>query len=438
MTTSDIVVIGAGLAGAAAATRLRDHGLTVTILEARDRVGGRAFCRPSDIAPSAGPLEFGGAWITPWHTRIRSLVHQHGLSLRPRHDVLKRVWLRDGVPCEDGPTSAADRLAHEHAIARVAIDATLIKQGRETNERDQLITQISFADYLDRLAAPDATRDLFSAWWTVSGNGPHDKVLASEFLASCSYGGGLAEGMVDSWVETVSPGMDVLIERMISASGALLRLDTPVIALTQNNDGVMVTTSNESITAQACIAAIGVNQLSGVAFNPSLTPTQTQTVTIGHKGSAFKVWANVNNVEVGTLAVGGGSGIELAFVERPCDDGSALVVGFGLQNAENHPESEDWVRREIQKFFPQVNVLGHDWHDWVSDPYAQGTWVATPTDQAAKFDSKTWSAQGHDGNRKGGRIAFATSDIAREQAGWFEAAVISGEDAADALNDVIG
>jgi phytoene dehydrogenase-like protein len=38
---SDVIVIGAGIAGATAATLLAKHGLSVTILEARDRVGGR-------------------------------------------------------------------------------------------------------------------------------------------------------------------------------------------------------------------------------------------------------------------------------------------------------------------------------------------------------------------------------------------------------------
>lgn len=64
----DILIIGAGLAGAAAAEALAARGFTATVLEARDRVGGRGFSRP--FADSDELLEFGGAWIRPWQVHI--------------------------------------------------------------------------------------------------------------------------------------------------------------------------------------------------------------------------------------------------------------------------------------------------------------------------------------------------------------------------------
>lgn len=54
-----VIVIGAGMAGAAAARRLADSGVTVTVIEARGRVGGRVY---SDTAWGQ-PVEMGAAWV---------------------------------------------------------------------------------------------------------------------------------------------------------------------------------------------------------------------------------------------------------------------------------------------------------------------------------------------------------------------------------------
>src|ERR1700732_2825239 len=51
----DVVVIGAGLAGLGAATALRDAGRSALVLEAADRIGGRAW--------TTHPAELGGVWF---------------------------------------------------------------------------------------------------------------------------------------------------------------------------------------------------------------------------------------------------------------------------------------------------------------------------------------------------------------------------------------
>jgi monoamine oxidase len=83
------------------------------------------------------------------------------------------------------------------------------------------------------------------------------------------------------------------------------------------------------------------------------------------------------------------------------------------------------VREEFKRLVPNAEFISYDWHDWINDPFAQGTWVAAPADIADAFSAEAWKPEG--------RIAFATSDIAAEQAGWFEGAVRSGEAAADWL-----
>jgi monoamine oxidase len=418
----DVIVVGAGLAGAAAARRLSKAGQRVRVVEARDRCGGRGFARSYG---GEGPqLEFGGAWITPWHNRLRALAKEHGLTLRPRHPVTNRLWLRDGALQGSGPAAPQDVTAHERAIARVAADSILLKKGLTENEKGEALTGLSFAAYLDRLDCPRATRDLFSAWWTVSGNAAQDKGAASEFLHSCSYDNGLAEGMIRFWTDTVVPGMGVLAERMIAASGAELVLGEPVTQVLQETGHVEVVAGARRHRAKACVLALGINQLPGVRFTPWLSDGKTAALAHGHGGRAFKLWIRAEGVPVGTLVTGDGSGIEFAFAER-AEGGSAYIVAFGLMQEENHPHDPAWVKAQAAKLFPNARVLSHDWHDWLDDPFARGTWVAALAGHEAGFEAANWGPEG--------RIAFASSDYAREQAGWFEGAVIAGEDAADAV-----
>ena len=123
-----------------------------------------AFGKSRAICCGNGPhLEYGGAWITPWQHRIRSLVEEHGLSLRPRHSVTARYCsLRDGGLFASGPTSDQQRAAHERVLARVASNSMLVKLGRTEDEIGRPLTPFSFSKYLDRLNPPDATRHLFS------------------------------------------------------------------------------------------------------------------------------------------------------------------------------------------------------------------------------------------------------------------------------------
>jgi monoamine oxidase len=268
MMAPDVIVVGAGLAGAAAALKLAKAGKHVAVIEARDRCGGRGFVK--SYAGDGPKLEFGGAWITPWHHRLRALAAAHGLSLRPRHPVTNRLWRRDGGMHTGGAASPGDVIAHERAIARVAADAMLLKMGHAANERAEALTGISFRDYLDRLECPKATRDLFSAWWTVSGNGDHARVAASEFLHSCSYDNGLAEGMIRFWTDTVVPGMGVLAERMIEAAGAKLVFSAPVTHVAQVDGGVEITAGAHTHRARACVLALGINQMKAIRFTPEL------------------------------------------------------------------------------------------------------------------------------------------------------------------------
>src|SRR4051812_14703937 len=81
--TSDVVVVGAGLAGLTTARRLVAAGHSVTVLEARDRVGGRTLNHPIGGGEIA---EAGGEFVGPTQTRIAALAAEVGVGTFDAYD----------------------------------------------------------------------------------------------------------------------------------------------------------------------------------------------------------------------------------------------------------------------------------------------------------------------------------------------------------------
>jgi monoamine oxidase len=71
MSACDLIVVGAGAAGLAAARRARAQGLAVTVLEAKQRIGGRAC---TDTASLGIPWERGANWL---HDAERNLFRRY-------------------------------------------------------------------------------------------------------------------------------------------------------------------------------------------------------------------------------------------------------------------------------------------------------------------------------------------------------------------------
>ncbi|MBA2546784.1 MAG: FAD-dependent oxidoreductase, partial [Solirubrobacterales bacterium] len=91
MPDHDVIVVGAGLSGLAAARTLDAAGLDVVVLEARDRVGGRT------LNESVGEgldqvVEVGGQWVGPSQHEAMGLVRELGLETHPTHAEGKNLF----------------------------------------------------------------------------------------------------------------------------------------------------------------------------------------------------------------------------------------------------------------------------------------------------------------------------------------------------------
>jgi len=75
----EVIVVGAGVAGLAAAVRLTEAGLSVLILEARDRIGGRVY--PQRVHGLEVPIEFGAEFVHGKSAEVWGQLRQHSVKL---------------------------------------------------------------------------------------------------------------------------------------------------------------------------------------------------------------------------------------------------------------------------------------------------------------------------------------------------------------------
>src|SRR5215210_7520251 len=90
---ADVAVVGAGLAGLVAARDLVAAGLSVAVLEARDRVGGRLL---NHTLEGGAVVELGGQWVGPTQDRVLALAEELGIGLFPTYIEGEHFLAMDG------------------------------------------------------------------------------------------------------------------------------------------------------------------------------------------------------------------------------------------------------------------------------------------------------------------------------------------------------
>lgn len=210
----DVVVIGAGLSGLQAALKCKEAGLSVTVLEARDRVGGKTWSIP--LNSGRGKTELGAAWINP-HKQHR--VGRYARQFR-LHTVKQRVvgtavmQTKDGKRFEHpfGTTPAVSRsyetitdmcritytdkphlqpsTEERQDLERLRdhiIDVSLQPAERSQMEKDDVLTLDEYVRNLDALPSTIAMANL---WTQVMHGVESTEESAAFFIDYCRRVGG--------------------------------------------------------------------------------------------------------------------------------------------------------------------------------------------------------------------------------------------------------
>ncbi|MFT5890950.1 MAG: monoamine oxidase [Dokdonia sp.] len=78
----NVLIIGAGLTGLLLAYRLKKQGISVIVLEARDRIGGRIY---THLSKQETPIEMGATWLGQQHTALLQLLQELHIPVYPQY-----------------------------------------------------------------------------------------------------------------------------------------------------------------------------------------------------------------------------------------------------------------------------------------------------------------------------------------------------------------
>jgi monoamine oxidase len=412
----DVAVVGGGLAGLTAARELGRRGRRVLLLEARDRLGGRAW-----VSSFAGvDVEMGGAFIHWTQPHIWAEVTRYGLGIGDVPEPEKAFLRRDdGV---EELTSEAfldfntsfERLCH--GAEALFPQPMSIPESPEAVEADRR----SIAEALAATDLDPFHRDYLDAVCAGLSSAPNDGVGYLNIAKTFALAGFVGKQVFETngrWA--LEGGTRTLVDAMTADLRADVLLGTRVDEIAQGDGGVTLQTSDGERTASAAIVAVPVNTLGAVRFDPELSDTKREAARGGVVSLGVKIWAKLAGGFPSVFAAAPDR-FPLSFTETfgSTQDGGTVVVGFGPSAAALSLSDPALVARAIEELLPGARVEEIGGHDWVKDPFARETW--------ATYSPGTWLGWVPELERREGRIAFAGSDIARGWGSYMDGALETG------------
>jgi putrescine oxidase len=272
---TEVVVVGAGIAGLTAANDLVAGGVDVVVVEARDRVGGRVW----NVELGGQPNELGGQWIAPYQSAAHALLGELGIELFPSYREGDHVYLDPGGRAHryrghDAPLGTASERAYAAADGELdRLAKELDPEAPWEHPRAAELDEITFEAWLQREVADQLARGLLRSW------------LAGGFLAKPAHTFSLLQGL---WMIAGAGGTYELFEpdqclryRVVGASqliplrlaerlGERVVLGAPARGCRWSADRVEIRADGLTVDARAAIVAIPPNLTGAIRWEPAL------------------------------------------------------------------------------------------------------------------------------------------------------------------------
>ncbi|HYP01786.1 MAG TPA: NAD(P)/FAD-dependent oxidoreductase [Pyrinomonadaceae bacterium] len=257
------IVVGAGLSGLAAAYALQRAGWDVTVLEARERRGGRVHSFRFEDSPEL-VCELGGEWIGASHERMRALCREFDITLKDHR--FEASLMRDGRVSRPGSwdfspqaTAAFERFKQSYH--------KYTERDRERLDRFDWWTwleEIGFNEDDLRLRDLQDSTDFGESIRHVSAY-----AAASEYLESSP---------ANEMDFKIVGGNSRIIEEFTKRIGErLIHTRTPVAEIRQRGGRITVRTAGGALHyADACVCTVPARLLDRIKFDPPLPTAQSE------------------------------------------------------------------------------------------------------------------------------------------------------------------
>jgi monoamine oxidase len=379
-----VVVIGAGFSGLAAAYELSQVGYDVTVVEARNRVGGRVISF-NDLVPGK-IVEGGGELVGTNHPRWIKYAERFKLKLveATEEDLEAPIVLGGKRLTADQSEALWEEM--EAAFPRIDADAKSVTNPSEPwrTANAEALDKRSMASFIDGLdCSPTckvalhtmmmADNGVITAWQSYLGD-----------LAMIQGGGGGKSYWLESETHRCGGGNQQLAQRLVTAIGAQrVLLRTPARSVAVTDRGVRVALGDGRVLeADHVLLTAPPSVWNRIAFDPLLPTTLTPQMATNVKCLVALKGRFWRREELGPELLSDGP-ISLTWDGTDGQPGgAAAMVAFSGGNAANEcrewrPESRaESYLAALEKVYRGIrpNFVRYRFMDWPGDPWSRGSY----------------------------------------------------------------
>jgi monoamine oxidase len=446
----DVIVVGAGLAGLAAARTLRGAGREVVVLEARDRVGGRTLNEPIG---DGKVVEIGAQWVGPTQDRVLRLIGELGLETFPTHAAGANLFERGGrlspysgtIP-RTNPVGLAEVGLAMRRLNRMA--AAVPPEAPWSAPKAGAWDAETFASWMRRNLRTGLARDILRlAIIGVWACEPRDLSLLHVLFYIRSAGS--LERLTDTeggaQQDRVVGGSQLIALRIAEELGQrVVELGAPVRAILHGEPGVIATADRLEVSARRAIIAIPPTLAGRIAYDPPLPAVRDGLSQRMAQGSVVKCMAiyerpfwRERGLSGAVTSVSGP--VSVGFDNSPPDGSPGVLLGFlegtAARRHADLPQSER--RRVVADCFARLfgreaaDPVGYVDRAWGADEWSRGCYGGFMAPGA-------WTDHGAALRQPVGPLHWAGAETATVWNGYMDGAVGSGEDAAAAVLENLG